>query len=49
MSVTENGRVLPSGEVCPFTRYEDVNIAESEPGEHQEIHDRMREGASMRH
>jgi len=47
MSVIENGRVLPSGEVCPFTRYEDVNIAESAPGEHQAIHDRMREGARV--
>ena len=47
MSITENDRVLPSGERCPFTRNEDVNIPISKPGEHLEIHDRMREQARV--
>lgn len=47
MSVTENEKVLPSGEKCPFVRYEDVNIPVSKPGEHLEIHDRKREEARV--
>lgn len=45
MSITENERVLPSGEKCPFVRIEDVNIPVSGPGEHLAIHDRMREAS----